>query len=225
METNNINTNGANENGVQGINKENTVKENGKENEVNKVDYETLLKGVNIDDLLKQSAVASKVQAMADKRVTEAINTAKKKWEAEAIAKAEAEKDEATKLANMSAAEKEKYQFEKEKAEFLKEKAEYEHNALIVETSKQLLSLGLPDIADYVTGKDAETTKENIDKISAVLNDWKKLQVIDKMRGTAPKELNTNTKKITTKEEFDKMSTEDVIKALHDGTIDVSKLI
>lgn len=76
--TNTDNKSGVNENGVQ-TSQETGNKDNQETGKENKVNYEELLKTIDIDELLKQGTIANKIQATADKRVTEALKNAKAK--------------------------------------------------------------------------------------------------------------------------------------------------
>lgn len=117
----------------------------------------------------------------------------------------------------MTEAEQEKYKFDKEKRDFEEEKAKYNHQLLTLETSKQLIADGMPDIADYITGKDAETTAENIKKVKEILGAWKQSQLTDQMRGKAPKDLTPQT--TVNKEDLKKMTKSQINAAFEKGLI------
>lgn len=85
---------------------DNTEGETNVENSVGESDTPSL------DDLLKNKDF----QSQFDRRVTQAINTAKKKWEDNL----KEEADEAKKLEKMNAAQREQYEFNKQRAEFEK---------------------------------------------------------------------------------------------------------
>ena len=150
------------------------------------------LKTFSVDDILKNQEIASKVQSIADARVSQALATAKTKWEAEK----QAETDEATKLAKMTAAERERYEFNKEREAFNAERDKFAHEQLVLQTEKELLGAGLPNVAKYITGADADTTANNIKEISKILADWKTSVVTDVVKGTPPKDT-TVTEKIS----------------------------
>lgn len=130
---------------------------------------------------------AAWLQSYADKRVTQGIQTAKAKWEADK----EAEQTEAGKLAKMTEAEKAAYEFAKQKAAFEAEKAKFQHEQLVLETAKQLTKAGLPDLAQFVTGANAEETAANIAAVTAVLGTWKQAALNDALRGTPPHDANS----------------------------------
>lgn len=128
------------------------------------------------------------MQSFVDKRVTEALKTAKTKWESEYTLKLEAEKDEAAKLAKMTAEEKAKVIFEKEKQAFEDERASYRQDKLVFETSKELSKRELPpEFAEMLSKTDAETTKANIDAFEKQWSEALSRAVEKRMRGTAPK--------------------------------------
>ena len=131
---------------------------------------------------------AAWLQSYADKRVTQGIATAKARWEAE---QAEAQ-TEAGKLAKMTEAEKAAYELQKQKAAFEAEKAKFAHEQLVLETAKQLTKAGLPDLAQFVTGANAEETAANIQAVAAVLGTWKQAALNDALRGTPPHDANSH---------------------------------
>lgn len=132
---------------------------------------------------------AAWLQSYSDKRVTQGIATAKARWEAE---QAEAQ-TEAGKLAKMTEAEKAKYELDKQRAAFEQEKAKFQHEQLVLETAKQLTKAGLPDLAQYVTGANAEETAANIAAVTAVLGAWKQAALNDALRGTPPHDANSQS--------------------------------
>ena len=171
-----------------------TVTEGMPQNEAKTPEYDLseVVAAVGVDAILENADVKKVMLSRQDQKISQALTTAKGKWEAEAKAKAEAEKDEATRLANMTAAEKERYQFEQEKKAFEAQKAEYNRKTLILETSKQMLDAGLPDLADYLTGSNAEETANNLTKAKEILGAWKSQVLNDAMRGKTPKEMNAS---------------------------------
>lgn len=193
---------------------------NNDEHKEQQTDYNKLLEGVNIDELLKNEAIAKKVQSIADGRVSQALTTAKAKWEKE---QAEAQ-TEAGKLAKMSEDEKLAYQLKKDRAAFESEKAEFAHSQLQVETAKQLISAGLPDLSAFVTGKDAEETKNNIATLTAALGAWKADALKAATAGTTPKDVSGGGKTITSRDELKQMSPDEVVKAYKEGRIDLKNI-
>ena len=166
--------------------------------------------------LLKTDSISKKIQSIADSRVTQALATAKTKWEQERADEA----DEAKKLAKMTEAEKQKYQFEKDKKAFEAEKAKFQHSQLQVETAKQLISAGLPDLSAYITGKDAEETKTNITDLQTVLGAWKAAALKEMTAGKTP-DVKPQGAKLT-RADLKKMTPAEINRAYEEGRIDFS---
>lgn len=182
--------------------------------------FEELLKGVDLNQLLQYDSVKALVQQQSDRRVTQALQTARTKWEAE---KAE-EQSEAKKLERMTAEQREKYKFEQEKNQFEAEKKNFQHAQLVVETQKQLLAAGLPDLAEFVTGETAEETTANIGKLTSILGGWKSTQLNAAMRGTTPRATIPGEETTYTYETLKGKSVSEIRKLLRDGKIDFSKI-
>lgn len=180
-------------------------------------DLAEVVAAVGVEAILDDPTVKAEMLSRRDRSVTQALNTARTKWEAEAKAKADEMADEATRLANMTAAEKERYQFQKEKEAFEAQKHEFEHKNLVLETSKQMLGAGLPDLADYVTGKDATETANNIAKVTEIIGAWKAEQLNAAMRGTTPKDMTPS--KTYSREDLKGMTAEQINKLWDAGAL------
>lgn len=116
------------------------------------------------DELLSSNKI---YQSAFDAKITSALNKAKKKWEQQQADEA----DEAKKLAKMSESEREKYQLSKEKSEFEQKKAEFEKERLKTAVGTELLNRNLPSsFAEFLTGADAELSKQNIDAFEKAFN-------------------------------------------------------
>lgn len=178
------------------------------------VDYAKMLEGVDINELIKQDSIQQKIQSIADARVTEALKTARSKWTAEA----EAQKSEAAKLSKMTAEEKAHYEFQKQVEAFKAEKAEYERQLLQLETAKQLQNAGLPDLSQYITGKNADDTAANIQELANVLGAWKQSQMQNILKGQAPRDIN-NTPHEITDADIAKMSQAEITALVRAGKI------
>lgn len=83
-------------------------------------------------------------QSEVDKRVTDALKTARTKWESEYSERLKAEKDEAARLAKMTADERAKAEFEKRVKDFDDREAKYNAERLEFECTKQLAGEKLP---------------------------------------------------------------------------------
>ena len=189
--------------------------------EPTETDFGALLEGVDLNKLLEYDGVKKLVQAQSDKRVTQALATAKTKWEAAQ----EAAKTEAKKLEQMTEEQKERYKLDQDKADFEAQKAKFQHDQLVVETQKQMISAGLPDLAAYITGTTAEETTANLAAVTKLLSTWKAEQLNKAMRGKAPKDTNpTDGNKFITKEQLKTMTPAEINKAWAEGRIDTKKL-
>jgi hypothetical protein len=129
----------------------------------------------SFDDLLKNGH-----QAEFDRRVSKAIATAKANWE-----KAQAEEqDEATKLARMTAAERERYQLDKDRKAFAEEQAKFAAQQMQVSVGAELQKRGLDaSFARYLAGKTAEESKANLDEFEQVFRSAVRSGVQAAMRG------------------------------------------
>lgn len=145
------------------------------------------------------------LQQEGDKRVSQALQTAKAKWEAEFKAKLEQEKSEAEKLAKMSEQERFMAELEKQKKQFEEERKQFYREKLELQTVKELSSLGLPtEFSSFVLGEDAETTKKNIEIFQAKWQEAIEKAVNEKLKGAVPKA--SGGAPTITPEQFKKMS-------------------
>lgn len=128
------------------------------------------------------------LQSETDKRVRSALDTAKAKWQTEMSEKIKTERDQAARLAKMSADERAKTEFERTKAEFEKEREQYNADKLEFETTKLLAEQGLPvRFAKLLCGKDAETTKANIEGFKTEYAKSVEEAVNDRLKSSPPK--------------------------------------
>lgn len=129
----------------------------------------------------------AEIQSMLDKRVNQALETAKGKWEKDYTAKLEAEKQKAAERAAMSAEERARAEFEDERKAFQSEMNAYKHERAVFEASKKLAEKGLPvEMAATVTGADQETTAKNIDALYAAFNKAVEDSVTTRLKGKPP---------------------------------------
>lgn len=135
----------------------------------------------SFDDLLKNGH-----QAEFDRRVSKALATARANWERE---QAE-EQNEATKLARMTAAERERYQLDKDRKAFAEEQAKFAAEQMKVSVGAELQKRGLDaGFARYLAGKTAEESKTNIDEFEQLFRTAVQAGVNTAMRGKgAPRE-------------------------------------
>lgn len=135
------------------------------------------------EDILGHEQMKKALQSHTDKQITKALETAKLKWQQEQLDAL----DESKKLEKMTAAEREKYQFEKQKAEFEKKKAEFEHTQLTVTVGAELQKRGLSaDFSQYLTADNAENSKANIDAFEKLFNEAVQTAVNDRLKGGKP---------------------------------------
>ena len=131
------------------------------------------------------SKTDKELQSYVDRRVSEALKTAKTKWQEDL----EAEKTEAEKLAKMKSDEKLQYQLEKEKSE--KDNALAELNAYklkeeaIKVASEKGLDVSLLNLINFKTIT-AEELNTNIDNMSNVFNKAVEKAVNEKLKEDAP---------------------------------------
>ncbi len=136
----------------------------------------------NYEELSKTD---KELQSYVDRRVSDALKTAKTKWQEDL----EAEKTEAEKLAKMKSDEKLQYQLEKEKSE--KDNALAELNAYKLKeeaikiASEKGLEVSLLDLIDFRTIT-AEKLNENIDNLSTVFNKAVERMVNERLKEETP---------------------------------------
>ncbi|SFE38330.1 DUF4355 domain-containing protein [Peptostreptococcus sp. D1] len=134
------------------------------------------------------------IQSESDKRVTQAMESSRAKWEKEYQEKLEKEKSEAEKLAKMTADERAKAQFEKEKEKFESERAKFQRDQLELETVKELGKQGLDvEFSSFLMGENAESTNENIKLFKEKFDSAVEKAVTERLKGKTPKTTDKNT--------------------------------
>ncbi|WP_367007436.1 DUF4355 domain-containing protein [Streptococcus sp. ZY19097] len=125
----------------------------------------------------------AELDSLTNKAVQKALENYRK-GEQERIAEAiKKEKD----YANLSAAERAKKEFEEQQASLAKEKAEFEHEKLVVQVEKDLVSKGLPaDFAELLAVGNAETALEQVSKFETAFNAAVNAKVKESLRQSAP---------------------------------------
>ena len=132
------------------------------------------------------------LMAEADKRVNQALESKKAEWEKDYSERLKAEKDEAARLAKMTADERAKAEFDKRVKDFEDREAKYNSERLTFECTKQLAGEKLPvEFAAMLTGADAEATKTNISTFKEVWGKALEAAVTERMKGSTP---STSTK-------------------------------
>lgn len=137
---------------------------------------------------LTQEELNAKLQSEADKRVTEALKTAKEKWEKEFNDKLEKEKKEAERLAKLSEKERKEEELSKREQEIANRLAELERKELKADAVADLNNKGLPaKFADFLLAENAEKTLENINSFKKVFDEAIEKVVNERLRGEVPK--------------------------------------
>lgn len=130
-----------------------------------------------------------------DKDVDDIVKKKLAKWEKAKEKELADAKAESEKLAKMNADQKKDYEMEKLQEENAKLKAE----AVRVELGKTASTMlkeheidATPDMLEFVVGKDAETTKANIDKFVGIIQSQIKAAEVKRATGTTPKSYGNN---------------------------------
>ncbi len=138
------------------------------------------------------------LQSETDKRVTQALKTAKEKWQKEYETKLEEEKKEVERLSKLSAEEKEKELLKQQQQQLEEKEKAIQFRELQLDTIKILEEENLPvGFAEFLIKNDAETTNENIKKFK---DEWQQAieKAIDlKLKGNTPKVGSTNVNENT----------------------------
>lgn len=177
-----------------------------------------------------EEEVAKMIQAQTDKRVTEALKTAKNKWQTEYEDQLAKEKAEAERLAKLSAEERQKEELKKiqegidiERAEFEQQRAEFQRERMMLDTVKKLSANGMPtDFAEFLVGKNEDITAKNIEAFSekwnTTLQQAIESHVENRLRGQEPKVSNTsNEPKVMSKKEFANLPAKERMQMMKDN--------
>jgi len=150
-----------------------------------------------------EDEVKKMVQAEADRMTTKGLQTAREKWEAEQAEKLQQAKE----LAELSAEERAKKEFELERESFLKEKAEIIKERLTLQTEKDLISKGLPpDFATMLVAENPEVTLKNINMFEQKFRTAVDKAIDDRVSGRTPTGSAKPTVGVVTKEQFQGMT-------------------
>ncbi len=134
-----------------------------------------------------QEELDKKLQSEADKRVQEALNTAKSKWEKEWTGKLEKAKTEAERLAKLSADEKKAEEDRLRAEELAKKDRELTVRELQLEAVDELNKRKLPvDFAKILLGETAEDTLEKIKLFETAFREAVQAEVDSKLKGRTP---------------------------------------
>lgn len=120
--------------------------------------------------------------------IAKMISAEKDKWQKEHEADVEEAKNEAAKLAKMSAKEREDAENKKRLDDIAKREANLNRRELEVATKTELVNSDLPEsFLDVVIGKDAESTKENIKKVKELFDKEVQAEVTNRLKTDLPK--------------------------------------
>ena len=138
-----------------------------------------------------EEELKAKIQSETDKRVTEAIKTAREKWDKEAAE----EKKEAARLAKLTQEEREKELQAKQLKELEETKAELNRVYLERDTIDRLSEENVPiAFKDFLMGVDAETTNDNIKAFKEVYEVEVQKGVEERLKGKTPSVANQKIK-------------------------------
>ena len=111
------------------------------------------------------------------------LSTERQSWQQEAAE----QQSEAEKLSKMSDAQRERYQFQKEKEDFERQRSEFAASQLRLQMGSELQKRGFsPDMAEWITGKDADTSMANLEKFEAAFQAAVQAKLNSTMRGKNP---------------------------------------
>lgn len=134
-----------------------------------------------------QEELDKKLQSEADKRVQEALKTAKSKWEKEWTGKLEEAKTEAERLAKLSADEKKAEEDRLRAEELAKKDRELTARELQLEAVDELNKRKLPvGFAKILLGETAEDTLEKIKLFETAFREAVQAEVDSKLKGRTP---------------------------------------
>lgn len=136
------------------------------------------------DDVLKDKTYQSEFDRRIAKAQETAVAREREKWEAQA----QAEKEEAAKLAKMNAEEKAKHEREKREKALAEREAAVAKRELTAEAISQLSEKGLPvELSACLNYADAESCKASMEALEKAFNTAVEKRVNDMLRGTPPK--------------------------------------
>ena len=128
------------------------------------------------------------LQSETDKRVTQALKTAKAKWEKEYKEQLEKEKKEAERLSKLSAEEREKELLKQKEQELAEKERAIRMKELHLDTIEVLAEEGLPvGFAEFLIKDNAETTNENIKKFKKEWQEALSKAVDERIKGKSPR--------------------------------------
>lgn len=127
-------------------------------------------------------------QSEVDRRVTEALKTAKAGWDKENEQKIQSERDEAARMATMSADERARAEMEKRQKAFDAERNQYLSEKMEFEAAKELSKHKLPlSFAKLLSGGDIDDTMSNIENFKQEFLKAVEAALSERLKGSTPK--------------------------------------
>ena len=137
---------------------------------------------------LSKEEYEKQIQAESDKRVSQALKTAKSKWESEYKEKIQKERADAERLAKLSAEERERELLERSKSELSEKEKTLRKRELKLAAIDILNEEKLPvSFADQLLGEDADETHDRIKKFKKAWSDAIEEEVNKRLKGVIPK--------------------------------------
>lgn len=136
---------------------------------------------------LTKEELQRKLDSETDKKLEKALKTAKAKWEEEFNKKLEQEKEEAERLAKLSAKERQEEELIKREKQLEKRLKDLERRELKSDAISDLKEKGLPaEFADFLLGKDAEETLNNINSLKKTFDEAVNQAIKEKLKQDVP---------------------------------------
>lgn len=130
----------------------------------------------------------AQAKELLESKVNEAILAAKKQWDKECAKKIAAEKDEAARLAAMSADERARAELDKREKAFADEKKQYLTDKMEFEATKSLAKENLPvTFARLLSGEDIDATNKNIEMFKREFLKAIETALNERLKGQTPK--------------------------------------
>ncbi len=130
-----------------------------------------------------QEKTTAEEKTFTQEQLNNILAKERKAWEK----KAEADKEEAKKLARMNAEEKANYEFEKREQALIARELELQTKELQAEAKNMLNERGLPiELHELLPYKDAESVKNGIDTLEKSIQQAVEKAVNERMKGSAP---------------------------------------
>lgn len=167
-----------------------------KEDTASKAEQESGTQAGTLEELLK----TKEGQSAFDRRVQQALKTAREKWQEEKETAIKDAVTEAQKLAKMTADERAKHEQAQELEKIAKREADVTRRELMATAREQLGNDGLPQsLADCLVYTDADACAKSMEAVKKAFGDAVQAAVNDRLRQTPPKMGEDNTSDPTAK--------------------------